>query len=363
MKILALPLYPPTHASSYYRIYAYEPFLRSVGIECDIVPAVSEQQYQKSYLSPSRRGRWTYHAHECLSRFGAVLKAKRYDLIWLQKACSLIYWRWWPSTLTATLRPVVYDIDDAVFLQPPADAPGALKFLEDRQQIDRYFRLAEKTFCGNRLLCEYASGRGGQPVLLPTSIDTRRYNAAERNWKDKVTIGWIGSRATHRCLNSIGEIWKHLEKYSSRIEVLIVSDSTEGLNLDAFASIPVHHEQWSRKKEVELIQRMDIGLMPLEDSEFQKYKCGFKAIQYMACGIPVVCSPIGANRDIVADGESGLWASTAGEWTNALSKLVDSPDRRAELGQRGRVRAEQNFSLEVNSKILIETFEKVLEKA
>ena len=319
MKILALPLYPDTHPSSRFRLYVYLPHLHQAGLpDVTVIPAVDLERFQRDYLSPNFAGRFRYHWHEIQSRHRALRRAGEFDCIWVQKAFSLIYWRWWRKKFEKTGKPLIYDIDDAVFLCPPARAPFYLRWLEQRDQIDRLIQQARIVLAGNRLLVEYVQSVGGNPLLLPTPIDTERFHPAPLRERETVVIGWSGSHATHSCLNSIRKLWKPLADRHRKLEILVVSNEPTGIDLDAFAPIPARYEQWTREREAELIRQMDIGLMPLEQTEFQRYNCGLKALQYMASGLPVVCSPIGANQDIVVPGKSGYWARTDDEWVDVV---------------------------------------------
>ena len=54
--------------------------------------------------------------------------------------------------------------------------------------------------------------------------------------------------------------------------------------------------------------------MPLFDTPWERGKCAYKLIQYMACGLPTVASDIGANRDVMVDGTTGYLVRTAEQW-------------------------------------------------
>jgi glycosyltransferase involved in cell wall biosynthesis len=358
MKILILPLYPEVHPSSRNRVYAYLPYLDEAGIEYRVIPAVDLDTYQRCYNSRSRLKRWHYHWSEYKSRHQASSVAPDYDFIWVQKGYSLISWRNIPGWFQQSGKPIVYDIDDAVFLSPPARAPFYLRWLEDPHQVQHLLSHSELVLAGNRLLAEYTRSLGGDARILPTPVDTRRFHPTYEDQDSRVTIGWIGSPATHRCLNSISGIWHRLAQRHKNIEILIVSGTTKGIDFQGFGDIPVRFEQWSAENEAQLVRLMDIGLMPLEDTGFQRYKCSFKALQYMASGIPVLCSPVGTATDVVLQGESGFWCDSPQEWIESLETLIESTALRRQMGERGRARAEADYSLDACAQKLLPAFER-----
>jgi glycosyltransferase involved in cell wall biosynthesis len=111
---------------------------------------------------------------------------------------------------------------------------------------------------------------------------------------------------------------------------------------------------WSEKDEVEILKTFDIGIMPLNDGYFEKGKCGYKLIQYMACAIPVVASPIGINNNLILNDINGYLAYSDFEWENYLNRLADDYDLRVKLGGNGRILVEQSYCLDVTAKQLID---------
>jgi len=357
VKLLALPLYPEHHPSSRFRVYSYLPFLRQAGIEVEVIPAVSLESYRAYYNSPRFFDRLRYHGHEIRNRLEASRRAKAFDVLWVQKAFSLIYWRWWPRWFRKAGVPIVYDIDDAVFLEPPARSPVYLRWFEQRDQIERIVQDADVVLAGNRFLAGYVEEQGGRPVMLPTGVDVEQFYPKPESQREKIVIGWSGSRGTHRCLNSIRSLWCSLaERFPGRLEILVVSGERAGIDFEAFSPLPVCFECWSPEREADLIQEMDVGLMPLEDNAFQRYKCGFKAIQYMACGLPVISSPVGVSSEIVEHERTGYCAATIEEWLEGLTKLIESRDLRVAFGAAGREKVERLYSLTVCAPKLIEVF-------
>jgi hypothetical protein len=112
---------------------------------------------------------------------------------------------------------------------------------------------------------------------------------------------------------------------------------------------------WTEQTEVAELQHFDVGVMPLPDSPWERGKCGYKLVQYLGCGKPVIASPVGANRWIVEQGANGFLAETPEEWKAALSTLLREPGLRSRFGQAGRTKVEREFCIQVNGPKLVAT--------
>jgi glycosyltransferase involved in cell wall biosynthesis len=192
---------------------------------------------------------------------------------------------------------------------------------------------------------------------LPTVVDTDAYlpAAPDSEQTRPVTIGWIGSPSTwvlvRPYLGLLAELADNLG-----IEVRVVGAGVAA-ETDIFPGLRLI--EWTEESEIAEVQKMDIGIMPVWDGPFQRGKCGYKLIQYMACGLPVVASPIGVNREIVREGENGFLASSVDEWRAALTRLILDAELRARLGRAGRLRAEQHYSLKAHAPRLVELLGRV----
>jgi glycosyltransferase involved in cell wall biosynthesis len=107
-------------------------------------------------------------------------------------------------------------------------------------------------------------------------------------------------------------------------------------------------QAWDEDTEARDIAAFDVGVAPLADGPWERGKCGFKIIQYMAAGRPVVASAVGANRSIVQHGITGFLASTDAEWTAALRTLEGDRDLRRRMGDAGRRLVEERYSIQAN---------------
>jgi hypothetical protein len=195
----------------------------------------------------------------------------------------------------------------------------------------------------------------GKVHVIPTVVDIERYIPKQyHDSKDEVVIGWFGSKGTLYYLKKLVPVLTEIGKRFPFVQLKIVCND--------FLDVPnmkVIKKEWSEKDEVADLQSFDIGLGPLTDDVWTRGKCGLKLVQYLAVGVPVVCSPVGANKEIVADGKVGFWARDDKEWIERLSMLITNPDLRQKMGERGRERIEQGYSLQAIAPKLVDMFNKL----
>jgi hypothetical protein len=164
---------------------------------------------------------------------------------------------------------------------------------------------------------------------------------------DPVVVGWIGSPSTTHYLKELAPVFNRLK------ETLAVRFVAVGARVDQLSGLPVEAREWSEQCEITEIQAFDIGIMPLPDEPWSRGKCGYKLIQYMACGLPVVASPVGVNTEIVQSEFNGFLAHTHEEWTEALTRLIQDKQLRMKYGAEGRKRVENHYSLQVQANRMI----------
>ncbi|MEA2063533.1 MAG: glycosyltransferase family 4 protein, partial [Gemmatimonadota bacterium] len=241
-------------------------------------------------------------------------------------------------------KPYVYDFDDAVYLPNVAEPNRLIGRLKCPGKAEWIIRGSRVTVAGNACLAEYAKKTGARNVqVVPTALDTGRFVPPEKQWnRDTVVIGWIGSPTTIVFLEPFRKVIQRLtERFGSGVEFRIV-----GGTLAEPLPAGVRCVEWSLETEVEQLQSFDIGIMPMPDNEWTRGKCAFKAIEYLAVGIPAVCSPVGMNRQVVAEGVNGFLPEDDQAWHEALCRLVEDKDLRRRLGKAGRQGVIENYSLD-----------------
>lgn len=339
MNILLLSRYGHLGASSRLRTYQFLPYLQSKGFNISIAPLLSDQ-----YLEDLYAGRGKSYINILKFYYQRLLwirRAVNFDLVWLEKE----FLPWLPSWFELKLLPknvrLIVDYDDAVFHQYDRHSSSLIRKLLGRK-IDAVMCRADIVVAGNEYLAQHAKSAGAKQVeIIPTVVDTLRYTKSTLPKIDAVTIGWIGSPATAHYLHLISSVMDELVQKKNVRFVAV------GANANQLVGLPVSAFPWSEADEVELIQQFDIGIMPLPDEAFARGKCGYKLIQYMACGKPVVATPVGANAEIVRNGIDGFWATLKTDWVTVLTRLIDDPVLRARMGEAGRERVVNEYSLDV----------------
>ena len=230
----------------------------------------------------------------------------------------------------------------------------------DRRRQSRFRAMAaaaDLVICGNSYLAEQARKFSPRVEVIPTSIDTRKYQPQQRTAKSgAVIIGWTGSRSTNRYLNAV---LPAIAALGGQVRFKFLSDTQEGLELDLLGEVPHQFVPWSPEVEISETATFDIGVMPLPDNPWTRGKCGFKALQYMGLGMPAVCSPVGVNCDIITHEANGLLANSPAEWSDCLQRLVSDSNLRSRLGRAGRDRIEQHFAVNIQAPRLVSLLEQL----
>jgi len=336
MRILALTRYGQLGASSRLRTHQYAAYLEGKGIHLRCEPFFDDAYVRAMYGNDSSlKSVMGYFAR----RARLLASGAEADAVWLEKeAFPWLPWIVERAFLPRSI-PLVVDCDDAIFHRYDRHSLALVRTTLGRK-IDAVMRRADLFIAGSSYLADRARGAGARRVeIVPTVVDLNRYPEARPKARAKpIVIGWIGSPKTAPYLHSV----KRLLAQMSGISCVAI-----GAREDQVAGGPFVARPWSEATEVELLRGLDIGIMPLPDEPWTRGKCGYKLIQYMACGVPVVASPVGVNTEIVRHGESGFLASTEGQWVEALARLVAQPDLRRRMGSAGRKMVETKFSLQV----------------
>jgi glycosyltransferase involved in cell wall biosynthesis len=261
-----------------------------------------------------------------------------FDAVVLQRKLFSGFWRLF---LRRCARTLILDTDDAIMFSSREDRPFS------RTRSQRYkamVDLCDRVTVGNSYLKEETLKLcpDADVTVIPTVADTDRYPVRRHRKDERVVIGWIGSASTIKYLGIVKPVMQRL--LAARPDVAFRIVSNEFPDWDLAETRP-----WSRDREVDDIAGFDIGIMPLSDTPWTRGKCGYKLIQYMAAGLPVVASPVGANREIVVHEGTGFLADSPEEWERFLGCLIDSPTLRGSMGESGRGRAEESFSVRSNA--------------
>lgn len=353
-RLLILPRYTAKGPSSRVRMYQYLPYLRDAGFECDIHPFFNDDYIDALFKGKSKNYLRILDAY--FQRISIALKSKSYDLVWMQY--ELLPWvPYWIENIILRGKPkLIIDYDDAVFHRYDHHQLSIIRKVLGNK-IDRWMHSADVIVAGNDYLAAHAHQAGSKHVKnIPSVVDLKRYKIKVQGKSEDeiVRVGWVGSPTTEKYLLTIENVIKTILNDKSKFIII-------GAKLPAtFEGYPVESKTWSLKDEVSLIQSLDIGIMPLVDTPFERGKCGYKLIQYMACGLPVVASPIGINQKIVRHGENGFLAGNEREWIEAITKLQKNPILRKEMGSKGREMVEEKYALQVTAQKIIDIIKKYI---
>lgn len=281
------------------------------------------------------------------------------DIIVIQRelvAYNLVY----PEKIIFRLKkPVIFDFDDAIFLQigDPSHLFSRNLFFQNlvkkTLKIHHMIKMADEVTVGNKYLAKYAKKFSNNVSIIPTVIDTNRYYPLKkRKDDDNVTIGWMGTSGNLKYFKDILLTLKKVNERHPNTQLIICSDKF--LFKDELNSvIPTKFIRWESKNELKILHKFDIGIMPIEDNEWTRGKCGFKLIQYMASGVPAIGSDVGMNKDIIDDGINGFLAKDESEWTKKLNSLINDETLRKKFKKNARKQIEQNYSINsILSKLL-----------
>lgn len=339
-RILFLTKYSRAGASSRYRTFQFLPFLREAGLDCEVAPLFDDRYLAGKYRSG--RAHPVDVARALGRRLWDLLRVRRFDLVVIEYELLPYFPAWLEWLLAQQGVRYAVDYDDALFHQYDLHRRALVRtVLGDK--IARVMRGAHLVTAGNEYLAGYATRAGAKWVeQVPTVVDLRKYAPRVPGPVDgPVTIGWIGSPATAQYLDTVaGPLAQVCRDTGARIRLI-------GAGASALPGMSVEWLAWNEATETRDIASFDVGIMPLADGPWEQGKCGFKLVQYMACGLPVVASPVGANRRIVDHGVHGFLAGTGQQWVEALTELVRDPALRSRMGAAGRQRAEESYSTQM----------------
>ena len=350
MKILALTRYTCLGASSRLRSYQYLSILRTMGIDVHVSPLLRDDYLIRLYTNKPIN--WFMVCADYLMQAIKLLSARKFDLLWIEKELFPNLPAWFEQALNVLGIKYIVDFDDAIFHNYDATSSILKKALASK--IDKVMSNSALVICGNDYLAERAHVAGATRVeIIPTVIDINRYTVFETKANPKLVIGWIGTPRTVKYLEIIVPALQIVtNEFPLQLRVIGADFAAQNLDIDCRC--------WTENSEVSEIQNCDVGIMPLIDSPWERGKCGYKLIQYMACGKPVIASPVGLNKEIVQQDVNGYLASTVDEWVQAFRALYFDAQNRLAMGAEGRKLVEEKYTLQVTAPRLVQLFNEVI---
>jgi glycosyltransferase involved in cell wall biosynthesis len=334
MRILFLPRYGPQGASSRYRIWQYAPLFERAGHEVVVQPLLDDGYVGELYKT-GRRGSW-WLASGYGRRMLRAFRWGHFEAIVCEQEMLPFLPAFVERSLQRRKARFFVDYDDAAYT-----TYSRWPWL--RGKIARVMAAAETVVVGNSHLRSYAQRFAQWVRVIPTVVDLAGYpNRSEAAVSDSVRVAWIGTPVTANNLRGLIPVMERLQCVHPKLNFRFIGAGNSFPYNGLRAEVPM----WSQQTESALLLGCDIGIMPLPDTEFTRGKCGLKLIQYMACGLPVVASPVGVNREIVEEGKNGYLASSEDEWFAKLDKLIRDAELRMNLGKAGREKVAGGYTLE-----------------
>jgi glycosyltransferase involved in cell wall biosynthesis len=347
MKVLGLASYPVEAAATRYRLEQFVAPLAQRGISLTIHPFIDgrlfAQLYRRNALPQTALGL----LKSALLRLADVLRVRGADVVLVQREAMifgppLIEW-----LAARVLRcPMVLDLDDATWVSYTSPTYGRLgQTLKWFRKTDDLIRWAQIVTCGNRAIAEYVSSKGAIARVVPTVVDTEVFRPQSQAETGTPVLGWIGTHSTFPYLQSIFPILSDIaSKYSFRLKVV-----GAGVTEVVVPGVEVENLSWSLEREVSDFQSIDIGLYPIDKSlysgQWAAGKSGFKAVQYMAVGVPYVATPVGGSAEIGEVNTTHFFADSEAEWQSTLTSLIADAALRQRMGAAARKHAIENYGL------------------
>ena len=350
MKILALTKYSRLGASSRLRMFQYLNYLREHGNEVVVAPLLSDEYVARLYSG--EKTSWHHVLSGYAKRVRDISRSRRkFDLVWLQSEL----FPWAPAFVERLFEeprvPYVVDYDDATFhCYDQHNSYLVRRFFGTK--IDSLMKRASCVVVGNAYLADRALRAGAQKVeYLPTAVDLARYKVAPLYSRGIFTIGWIGTPIT--ASRNLGLATPAIKNVLAQLPAEFVTVGAGSVDL----GIPTRGLDWQEDAEIDMVQQFDVGIMPLVDKLFDRGKCAYKLIQYMAVGKPVIGSPVGANSQVIRHGINGFLADSTEGWINALVTLYRDPALRQRMGSASRKMVESQYCTEVTAPRLLTILE------
>jgi len=332
----------------------YFPYLLENGFECQIAPFFDQKTLDILYRKGNYGKKLVGTITGVVRRFLLIPRVIKADGVYV----ALHVFPIGPSILDTFFvklaKKVIYDIDDMVQDLETNQQNKIARLFKTSKRYRELMKHANFVITCTPHLDQIAKTFNPHTLDISSTIDTNVYVPTNCYKNDhKLVIGWTGSHSTTKYLLSILDILRVLSK-SRSFQLLVMGAS----HIDC-PDIDLKMIKWSNEVEIDTLRMMDIGLYPLIDDNWAKGKSGLKAIQYMGMGIPVVASNAGYTARVVQDKKTGYIVETPDEWLTALTALLDDARLRQSLGEAGRIRVEEHFSLQANRHKYLDVFRTV----
>lgn len=331
---------PDRSPSQRFRYEQYLGFFRSNGFEPEFSYLLDAEQ-DRIYYSP---GRWINKGvivgQSAWKRF-LETRSTPPEIVFVQREAFMLGSSWFERQM-ARRSALIFDFDDAIWLADVSRQNRGFGWLKSPRKTAELIAAADEVIAGNNYLADYARQFNQRVTVIPTTIDTDYHRPLPRQEINRpVCIGWTGSLTTVPYFDAFTPVLGEIKaRFGDRVRFELIGDPNYH-----HSQLGIQGRPWVFATEIEDLNALDIGIMPLPDDDWTRGKCGFKGLQYMACGIPAVMSPVGVNKEIIRDGVNGFLAGSDKVWVERLSELIESEELRRSLGDAGRKTVEERYSV------------------
>jgi len=251
-------------------------------------------------------------------------------------------------------KKIIYDFDDAIWIPNTSEENRFISGLKWHRKFNAICRWSYRISCCNDFLAEYSRKFNRNINIIPTTIDLEKFSnkGIIKKDEDRIIIGWTGTHSTLPYLSPIVNLLTKIIEMYPNVSVRIICNKKPEWNFPGLEFL-----QWTKSTEIQDLRDIDIGIMPLPETDWACGKCGFKILQYFALGIPAIATPVGVNKEIIEHGKNGFLCTTDKAWQDDICLLIESSELRERLGKNGFKTVVDNYSLAVNSKNFLDLFE------
>jgi glycosyltransferase involved in cell wall biosynthesis len=362
MKVLAIVPYQTDFcAGQRFRIEMWAKELGRRGIDIEFLSFTDKNLTDVLY----QPGQYAKKASMMLGAFARqltnALRAKKPDVVFIYREAALAG----PAIIEKIVRrwriPIIYDIDEPLFLPYVSPSNGRLNKLKFFSKVDELFKLSDCVFAANKALADYAAKFNDDVNIVPLTVDVERYKPDEARraaaGDGKLKIAWVGTRTNQPNIEAAVPALRRLAKENEFTFRIIADDP---MNFDG---LDVDFVPWAYDVEVPKLQEAHIGIVPVKETPWNPWKFFFKTVQFMSLGMPIVGAATGSNLEIIEDGVNGFLAGNENDWHDKLKLLIENPDLRKELGANARKTVLERFDIEKQFDFLEDKFKKLKVKA
>jgi glycosyltransferase involved in cell wall biosynthesis len=346
IRVLFLVHHPIDDGSSRYRVYQFLPLLERSGFDCEVRPFSTPRLFKAIREGGSLAAKLLPTLSCTFRRALDIRQAADFDLVVIHREAFPFFAPFAERMVLRRQPKVVFGLDDAIYVGHDRKIHhySWLYKFKYGSGLNEILERSQLVMAGSQVIAEHVLQYNRNVVVIPTVVDLDKcpYKLPEERLDGILTVGWYGSDSTSPYLRHIlPGLLRLADANPGRVRFRFFGDRRLDLPLPSTEVLPFRLEA-----EIQDLQSIDIGIMPIPDTEWTRAKCAFKAIQYMALGIPSVVSPIGMSADLVRNGANGLYASSAEEWFSQLHRLVNDIHLRRKLAIAGRRTIEDHYSLQ-----------------